>query len=535
MEEEDIEDYVGVEARDNRKPQTVGTAQPRMRNELHQDDLIDEAKKNEVPGTQSVYVKTYGCSHNISDGEYMEGILSDFGYRIESDPSQADLWLLNSCTVKDPSQAAFLNLVNKGKAENKHVVVAGCVPQGDKSIPALADVSQVGITQIDRVVEVVESTLAGENVKLLKKKELPSLDLPKKRKNRLVEIIPLSTGCLGSCTYCKTKHARGVLGSYSPDAIVDRVKSIAAEPVAKRVSEIWMTSEDTGAYGRDIGTDIGQLLRRVVGVLPDADEEGRGGVMLRVGMTNPPYILEHLEVVAEVLSHPKVFAFLHVPVQSGSNRVLDAMRREYTVEEYRRVCDYLLEHVPGMTIATDIICGFPNETESDFEKTMRVVGDYRLAITNISQFYPRPGTPAAKMKRINTQVVKNRSRRLTKLFESFRPYNGLEGKRVKVWFCTEEGTDGTGTKCSIGHSKSYVKVLVPFDGSLPGRSRMVIIKQAYRFHVEADLDEDQREQPSSSQFAAKSAVAKWAPSVGGVIVLSALITAAIIARSRKNR
>ena len=321
-------------------------AQPLLRNKQHAQD-VEEAKKNSVPGTQSIYVKTYGCSHNISDGEYMEGILSDFGYRIESDPAKADLWLLNSCTVKDPSQAAFVNLVNKGKAENKHVVVAGCVPQGDKSIPALSDVSQVGITQIDRVVEVVESTLAGENVKLLKKKELPSLDLPKKRKNRLVEIIPLSTGCLGSCTYCKTKHARGVLGSYSPEAIVDRVRSVVAEPLEKRVSEIWMTSEDTGAYGRDIDTDIGVLLKRVVKELPDADQDGRGGVMLRVGMTNPPYILEHLEVVAEVLSHPKVFAFLHVPVQSGSNRVLDAMRREYTVEEYRRCVTSSLSVYPA--------------------------------------------------------------------------------------------------------------------------------------------------------------------------------------------
>ena len=167
------------------------------------------------------------------------------------------------------------------------------------------------------------------------------------------------------------------------------------------------------------------------------------------------------------------------------------------------MCDFLLERVPGMTIATDIICGFPTETESDFEKTMKVVADYRLAITNISQFYPRPGTPAAKMKRINTQVVKNRSRRLTKLFESFQPYTDLVGQRVKVWFCTEEGQDGAGMKCSIGHSKSYIKVLVPHDSSLPGRSRMVLIERAFRFHVEGHLDDDQREETSPALPQAK--------------------------------
>lgn len=493
---DDIEDYGGGEAMlSEEKGSSVVTRGVTAKNTAyleaqHSPDVDDEEVKAVVPGTQKIFVKTYGCSHNISDSEYMEGMLASYGYRM-TNQEDADLYLINSCTVKDPSQAAFVNLVNKGKAEGKHVVVAGCVPQGDKSIPALRDVSQVGITQIDRVVEVVESTLAGEKVQLLKKKNLPSLDLPKKRKNRLVEIIPLSTGCLGSCTYCKTKHARGVLGSYAMDALVNRVRSVVSEPKEARVSEIWLTSEDTGAYGRDIGTNIGDLLTKIVAELPEADGDGAGGVMLRVGMTNPPYILEHLEVMADILSHPKVFAFLHVPVQAGSNRVLDAMRREYTVEEYRRVCDYLLEHVPDMTIATDIICGFPTETESDFEKTMALVQDYRLAITNISQFYPRPGTPAAKMKRINTQVVKNRSRRITKLFESFTPYTHLVGRKEKVWFGIEEATNGESQACSVGHTKNYVKVLVPHEASLPGRCRMVNIHSCARFHVEGTLDTDQ--------------------------------------------
>jgi threonylcarbamoyladenosine tRNA methylthiotransferase CDKAL1 len=112
-------------------------------------------------------------------------------------------------------------------------------------------VSVIGVTQIDRIVEVVEQTLAGNTVSLLAKKALPSLDLPKVRRNRHVEILPLSTGCLGSCTYCKTKHARGALGSYSLDALVARFKDAVADPL---IREVWLSSEDTGAYGRDIGT-----------------------------------------------------------------------------------------------------------------------------------------------------------------------------------------------------------------------------------------------------------------------------------------
>ena len=118
----------------------------------------------------------------------------------------------------------LFSLVQQAKEKQKPVIVSGCVPQGDRNIKGLEDVSVIGVTQIDRVVEVVEESLKGHNVKLLAKKELPILDLPKIRKNKLIEIIPLSTGCLGSCTYCKTRHARGKLGSYDPQAIVERAR-----------------------------------------------------------------------------------------------------------------------------------------------------------------------------------------------------------------------------------------------------------------------------------------------------------------------
>jgi len=462
--------------------------QPHRRKKDRIQETIEEEQQQStgvaVPGTQKVWIKTYGCSHNVSDSEYMEGILSSYGYHIVTEQDHADLWLVNSCTVKDPSQAAFMHLVKKAKETNFPIVVAGCVSQADRSIPGLEDVSIVGISQIDRVVEVVEETLNGHTVKLLAKKGLPALDLPKIRKNPLVEIVPLSTGCLGACTYCKTKHARGNLGSYTIEAIVERVRTVVGEGV----SEVWLSSEDTGAYGIDLGTDIGCLLRAVVAALPEE------GVMLRVGMTNPPYILKHLKVIAEILNNPKVFAFLHVPVQAGSDVVLEAMNREYTCAEFRQVADYLLQHVPDVTIATDIICGFPNESETDFDETLALIEQYKFAIVNISQFYPRPGTPAARMKRIPTQVVKDRSRRLTKMFESFDPYIQYVGRRERVWFCTEVSEDGR----SVGHTKAYVKVLVPLDANLPGTNALVDITVRQRFHVEGALVPGQRIVSSSS-------------------------------------
>ena len=146
-------------------------------------------------------------------------------------------------------------------------------------------------------------------MRLLTKKTLPSLDLPKIRKNPFVEIVPLSTGCLGACTYCKTKHARGKLGSYTLDALSRRIKQVIKEEVA----EIWLSSEDTGAWGLDIGMKVPDLLKHVVTLLP-TDQS----VMLRIGMTNPLHI-RHLEAIAA--NHPSVFSFLHVPLQVAATGV----------------------------------------------------------------------------------------------------------------------------------------------------------------------------------------------------------------------
>jgi len=285
----------------------------RTRSKLRNNDKDVEAKN--VPGTQKIWVRTYGCSHNVSDSETMAGLLDAYGYDLVSDQSKADLWLVNSCTVKDPSEAVFSNLVKKGKSQGKKIVIAGCVPQGDSEI--FPDTSVVGVHSLGRVVEVVEETLKGNTIRLLQtKKRLPSLALPKIRRNPLVEIVPLSTGCLGSCTYCKTKHARGVLGSYTPSEILKRVE----KSIHDGVTEIWLSSEDTGAYGRDIGETLPKLLHAITKVL-DKNAEKHPNVMLRVGMTNPPFILDHLDEIAKILNHPRVFSWLHVPVRCA--RVFD--------------------------------------------------------------------------------------------------------------------------------------------------------------------------------------------------------------------
>lgn len=484
---EDIEDIIGDVFSQAERLAAKADVVPRVRKrktEIKEDEEPPEEIQADsiIPGTQKIYLKTWGCSHNSSDGEYMAGQLAAYGYTMTDNDKEADLWLLNSCTVKNPAEDHFRNSMNAARQAGKYLVVAGCVPQAQPRMGYLKGVSVVGVQQIDRVLEVVEETLKGNTVRLLgqKKKEGrktggASLDLPKIRRNPLIEILAINTGCLNQCTYCKTKHARGELGSYPPEDLVERVKQSFQEGVC----EIWLTSEDTGAYGKDIGVTIVELLKQLVEVIPE-------GCMLRIGMTNPPYILEHLEEIAKILMHPRVYSFLHVPVQSGSDSVLMDMKREYCVEDFRHIMDFLREKVPNVNIATDFICGFPTETEQDHAETLALVEDYKFASVFINQFFPRPGTPAARMPQVPAQEKKKRTKELSILFRSYLPYEHKLGERCHV-LVTEDSTDG---QYYVGHNKCYDQVLVPKEDVLLGKMVEVEIIETGKHFLKARLLQD---------------------------------------------
>jgi threonylcarbamoyladenosine tRNA methylthiotransferase CDKAL1 len=470
-----------------------------------EEELVEIGLTN-VPGVARVYVKTWGCAHNNSDGEYMAGLLSEYGYEVvieDDDAKSANVWVLNSCTVKGPAESHFVNTITEAQAMGKKVVVAGCVPQAWGSSKSgkeaekranAQSLSVIGVQQIDRVVEVVEQTLLGNTVRLMgtktEKKTITvstasgtvvasdvasssigdtettqrttkiklggaKLTLPKIRRNPLVEIVPISTGCLNACTYCKTKHARGHLGSYPIEEIVNRIRHVVSEGVL----EIWLTSEDTGAYGIDIGTNITTLLWAILDVLPEP-------VMLRMGMTNPPYIKRHAVEMAKIYEHPRIYAYLHMPIQSASNSVLEAMKREYSRTDFEEIVDELKHKLPNLNVATDLIIGFPGETDDDFDDTWNLVQKYQFSVLFINQFYPRPGTPAAKMKRVNTQIVKDRTRKLSSWFKSYLPYENRLNEIHRV-LVTEMAPDNIHV---AGRTKSYEMVLV--DSDLPAENLM---------------------------------------------------------------
>ena len=261
--------------------------------------------------------------------------------------------------------------------------------------------------------------------------------------------------CLGRCTYCKTVHARGKLGSYPLEALVARVASAARDP---RVREVWLSSEDTGAYGRDIGADLPTLLRALAAVLP---RDGR--TMLRVGMTNPPYVLSYLKELEELLGGGNeeeggfpIFRFLHVPVQSGSDAVLERMRREYSVADFEAVARAV--RAAEATLATDVIVGFPGETAADAQATVDLIQKWKPRATHVSKFYPRPGTPAAKWERPPARDVAARSRAVAAAVDTLEgAWDHLVGSVQRVWV-VDVATDG---EKLVGHTRDYAQVLLP--------------------------------------------------------------------------
>ena len=471
----DMEDFSKDSVTQRKQPNDVKSS-------FKQKNDSRQASTQFLPGQAVIYSNTWGCSHNMSDSEYMLGLLQEQGYTITDNKDIADLWLLNSCTVKNPSESTFKNEIAAAEREGKRVVLAGCVTQGD---PMSYSQSIIGVNQIDKIVHVVEETLQNRQVQLLASDTVSKLNLPKIRKNKYVEIIAINSGCLNQCTYCKTKHARGDLRSYPVADIVNRCAQVLLEGVV----EIWLTSEDTGTYGRDINSSLPELLFEIRKVIPEF------GVMVRVGMTNPPYIKEHLQEISDILNDDRFFAFLHIPVQAGNNRVLDAMKREYTRQEFEYTVDFLRTNVTNITIATDIICGFPTETDTEFLDSLSLVSKYQFPVLHISQFYSRPGTPAARMPKVPSQDVKDRSRMLTKLFNSYETFTDFRHKVFERVLITEWGMVNN-KPALVGHDKYYHQILIPVtikngkkEHELMGKMATVRILKTTKWHLEAELIE----------------------------------------------
>jgi threonylcarbamoyladenosine tRNA methylthiotransferase CDKAL1 len=323
----------------------------------------------------------------MADGEVLAGCLAQAGFQLAASESEADVLIYNTCAVKGPTENRIIDALKRAP-KGKKLVVAGCLPMisFERLLHEVRFDGAVGPAVGKGIVDVVSHVLAGEKVvELAGLDAKPKLDLPRVKSNPVISVVPVNYGCLGSCTYCCVVFARGHLRSYSIKEVAERVQC----DFAAGAREFWVTSQDTACYGRDLGSNLAELLEALGGLA--------GDFKVRVGMMTPNMVTDMQNQLIEAFRSDKVFKFLHLPVQSGDDETLKRMRRFYTAEQFKSLVNAFRTEFPDLTLATDIIIGFPGETAEAFQKTLKLLEEVKPDVVNVSKFFARPKTAAAKM------------------------------------------------------------------------------------------------------------------------------------------
>lgn len=405
---------------------------------------------------KEVALETYGCTLNQADSDIIKGILEDAGYVLS--PS-APIFILNTCAVKETTENKLIFRIKSLNESGKKIIVAGCLgmkPNQKRIWEAAPNAVIVLPEAVSQILEAIESVESGE-VKVFSGGESKG-SLPRIYTAPILRIA-VQEGCVGACNFCQTKIARPKLKSLS----IREIKRTVEIGVSRGAKEIQITGQDTGAYGMDIGTDFPTMLREVLSV--------PGDFMVRLGMINPAHAKRFLPELLELLENPKFYKFLHIPVQTGSEKVREDMERLHSVADFEEVVKTLREKFPDLTLSTDIIVGYPTESVDDYEATKELLKRIEPDIVNISKYSSRRGTGASLMKKIPTQEVKRRSTELSLLVhELTRKRNSrYVGEEVEVLITEMQ-------KTPTGRTRNYKQVCIDSEVKLGDWVRAKIVE-----------------------------------------------------------
>ncbi|MFH0949109.1 MAG: tRNA (N(6)-L-threonylcarbamoyladenosine(37)-C(2))-methylthiotransferase [Candidatus Aenigmatarchaeota archaeon] len=374
-----------------------------MKNKISEKQNFSGYQKN--LSSCRIYIETYGCSSNKNDSAIMSGLLNDAGYKIVNDLDSANLIILNTCIVKSVTENRIRFRVGELKKTGKNLIVAGCMAEAEsETIRKIAPyASLVGTNSITRITEAVENMSNGKRVEFLGKIKIEKVSLPKTKYSPVIDIIEICSGCNYACSFCATKFAKGSLLNYSPDKILNDAKGA----IADSCKELWITGQDVAAYNFN-DTRLPELVEKLLSI-------GSANYFLRLGMMHPKSVMSILDELIDVYKNARIFKFIHLPVQSGSNAVLKAMGRNHTTEDFFDIVNAFRKKIPDITIWTDIIVGFPGENEDDFLQSIKLLERIKPDFTNVSCYGARPNTKAAKMKQLPTALKKQRTSMMSAL------------------------------------------------------------------------------------------------------------------------
>ncbi|MGC8606186.1 MAG: tRNA (N(6)-L-threonylcarbamoyladenosine(37)-C(2))-methylthiotransferase [Vulcanisaeta sp.] len=377
-------------------------------------------------------VITFGCWLNKADSDIVITRLRSLGWEYTEDIKSADTIIINTCAVREEAERNELKLLRKLSEEylNKRLIVTGCLTRVRPAMikdaaPNAVLVTSHGAEFIDEVVNGRNDIYVYEDRPM---KYLPSY-YPEFHGHRYV--VPIQVGCLGNCSFCVTKVGRmgfGKVRSYEMSDITNAV----ANAVSRGAREIYLTGQEISAYGRDKGYDLADLLENILGKVD-------GRFMIRLGMMEPLELSRVIDRLLDIVkSDWRVYRFFHIPVQSGSDRILTLMKRKYSVSLFKDIVTRIRRVFPDATIVTDIIVGFPGETDEDFWASVRLIEELSIDKVNLARYSRRPFTEAAYMEQVPEQIKKERSKVATEIFnkvalERNKPFIGKE-----MWGITSE-------------------------------------------------------------------------------------------------
>lgn len=396
-----------------------------------------------------VYLESYGCTFNQADGQIMANILEE-EHEIVDNIEDADVVILNTCYVKLPTEQKMITRINKIKTEfpDKKLIVGGCMVEVDsKRLEKFApEACWVGPHKIDLINNVVNKSVNGEVVHECGKTSIIKAGKDNKNFDSLTHILQICEGCDGACTFCCTKIARGALVSYPIEKIVEE----AREAISNGCKELQVTAQDSACYGADSGESFSKLLNELASL--------DGDFRIRVGMMHPKSLKGQLDDVIDAFkNNEKIYNFVHIPIQTGSPKVLEEMNRLHTMEEYKMMIDKFRTEIPDLSIATDIIVGYPTETDDDFKQTLDLLYEIKPDIIHISKYMHRPGAKSSILKEIDHKVMKERSHKINEvktevMLENNKRYVGS----VQKVLITGKGSSGG----FVGYTNSYKNVIV---------------------------------------------------------------------------
>ncbi|MFG1988652.1 tRNA (N6-isopentenyl adenosine(37)-C2)-methylthiotransferase MiaB [Actinoplanes sp. NPDC048988] len=444
----------------------------------------------EIQGAARTYdVRTYGCQMNVHDSERISGLMEDAGYVRAADPESADVVVFNTCAVRENADnRLYGNLGHlrptKVKNPDMQIAVGGCLAQKDRGdivkkapwVDVVFGTHNIG--SLPALLERARHNSEAE-VEILESLEVFPSTLPTKRESTYAGWVSISVGCNNTCTFCIVPSLRGKEKDRRPGEILAEVEALVAEGVL----EVTLLGQNVNSYGVEFGDRLafGKLLRSTGAI------EG----LERVRFTSPHPKDFTDDVIAAMAETPNVCHSLHMPLQSGSDRVLKAMRRSYRQEKYLGIIDKVRAAMPDAAITTDIIVGFPGETEEDFEQTLEVVRRARFSSAFTFQYSKRPGTPAAVMaEQLPKAVVQERYERLVALLEeiTWAENKKLVGEKVEVLVAVGEGRKDERTGRLSGRARDGR--LVHFaTGELtprPGDIVETVVTYAAPHHLNAD-------------------------------------------------